>query len=765
VAHALAAPVSALGSARTRAPALEGRPVREAETDPLELASRPAPLRPGCLVPRPRLVRRLLDARALPVALIVAPAGYGKTTVLSEWDTCDGRPFAWVKLDADDNGARTLLSAIVVALDSVEPVGWDVREALASGAPDATAVALRRLVRSLGRRERSAVLVLDDLQMIRSRESRQVVTALSRVCGAGLQIALASRRDDVLPVARLRAHGESVELRADDLAMTRSEASALLQMAGVELSPEQVLTLVRRTEGWPAGLHLAALSLREQGGPADVEEFGGDDRFVADYAREELFSSLPAAQLEFVTRTSVLDRVSAPACNAVLGRNDSAAMLARLVRANVMLKPLDRRGTAYRYHGLFGDALRAELRRREPEQEPVLHMRASAWHAASGDMACAISHAIEGGDVERAGSLLWDSTLQHVARGEHRVIWAWLDRFSDKAVAGSPLLALVAAATSLAEGNLCEAQRWTTLARSGSDRSDVVQAALAVMQAAIGRGGLIEIEANAARADELLGDSSPWRPLCLFLLGVVRHLTGDVAEARELLEEAAHLAAAPTPLIQALCLAQLALLAAGDDDVERAVVIAGRARAQIVRCGLDDYPMAALAFAVSAELGSRSGRVADAAADLRRALRLLGRITDPSPWYEAESLIVAARATLRLSGPAPAAELVGQATRALRRAPDAPELRLWLDEAIGPIDAALDSSKGAEWSLTAAEVRVLRYLPSHFSFREIAERLFVSPNTVKTHARGIYRKLDVSSRGEAVDRARTAGLVEPRTAG
>jgi LuxR family transcriptional regulator, maltose regulon positive regulatory protein len=765
VAHALAAPVSALDSAHTKAPALHGRRMRKAETDPHELASRPAPLRHG-LVPRPRLVRRLLDARALPVALIVAPAGYGKTTVLSEWDTCDRRPFAWVKLDADDNDARTLLSAIVVALDSAEPVGWDVREALGSGAPDATAVVLRRLVRSLGRRERPAVLVLDDLQMIRSRESRQLVTALSRACGVGLQLALASRSDDVLPVARLRAHGESVELRAEELAMTRSEASALLQMAGVELSPEQVLTLVRRTEGWPAGLHLAALSLREEGlGAAGVEGFGGEDRFVADYAREELLSVLPPAQLEFVTRTSVLDRVSAPACNAVLGRNDSADMLARLMRANVMLKPLDRRGTAYRYHGLFGDALRAELRRREPEHEPVLHMRASAWYAAGGDVARAISHAIEGGDVQRAGSLLWDSTLQHVARGEHRAIWAWLDRFSDKAVAGTPLLALVAAATSLAEGNLYEAERWTTLARRNSDRSDVVQAAVAVMQAAIGRGGLIEIEANAARAAELLCDGSPWRPLCLFLLGVVRHLTGNAAEARELLEEGAHLAAAPTPLIQTLCLAQLALLAAGDDDVERAVVIAGRARAQIVRCGLDDYPMAALAFAVSAELGSRSGRVAEAAADLRRALRLLGRITDPSPWYEAETRIVAARATLRLSGPAPAAELLGQATTALRRAPDAPELRLWLDQAIGPVDAALDSNKGADWALTAAEVRVLGYLPSHFSFREIGERLYVSPNTVKTHVRGIYRKLGVSSRGEAVDHARTVGLVEPGTGG
>jgi LuxR family transcriptional regulator, maltose regulon positive regulatory protein len=348
-----------------------------------------------------------------------------------------------------------------------------------------------------------------------------------------------------------------------------------------------------------------------------------------------------------------------------------------------------------------------------------------------------------------------------VARGQHGEIWAWLDRFSDKALADTPLLALVAAATSLTEGNLYEAERWTTLARSIPDGSDVVQAGVAVMQAAIGRRGLSEMAADAARAGELLGEGSPWRPLGLFLQGVAHHVTGNAAEGRDLLEQGAHLAAVPAPLVQALCLAQLALLAAGDDDLERATVLAGRARAQIGRCGLDECPTASLVLAVSAELRAQSGRLADAAADLRRALRLLARITDPSPWYEVECRIVAARATVRLSGPAAAAELLALATEAIRRASDAPELRLWLDRAIERVDLALDSSEGADWSLTAAELRVLRYLPSHLSFREIGERLYVSPNTVKTHARGIYRKLGVSSRGKAVDCARGAGLVEP----
>jgi LuxR family transcriptional regulator, maltose regulon positive regulatory protein len=255
------------------------------ETVPLAPESRAARLRPG-MVPRPRLVRRLVDARNVPIALLLAPAGYGKTTLLSEWAACDGREFAWVTLDAGDNDPRALLSAIALALDEIEPVGWEVFEALSTRRRDRATVALRRLTRSLARRELPTVLVLDDLHALDAEDARAVVTALGRACGNGLQLALASRGDAVLPLARLRAHGDSIELRADELAMTRSEAAALLSLAELELSPEQALSLHRRTEGWPAGLHLAALSLSEEGHqPPQIDEFAGDDRLVAGYVR------------------------------------------------------------------------------------------------------------------------------------------------------------------------------------------------------------------------------------------------------------------------------------------------------------------------------------------------------------------------------------------------------------------------------------------------------------------------------------------------
>ena len=191
------------------------------------------------------------------------------------------------------------------------------------------------------------------------------------------------------------------------------------------------------------------------------------------------------------------------------------------------------------------------------------------------------------------------------------------------------------------------------------------------------------------------------------------------------------------------------------------MTLAERAAAQVRRCGLERLPTLALTLAVSAEGRARRGEVAQAAAELRESLALLERITDPSPWYEAECRIVLARTRLRLNGPAAARELSDGTRRTLERIPDAPVLRAWLDELAAEVDLALSDSADADWSLTTAELRVLRFLPSHLSFREIAEQLFVSPNTVKTHVRGIYRKLDVSSRGNAVERARRAGLVEP----
>ncbi len=729
------------------------------ETGLLSLKGRRASARPR-LVPRERLVRQLAEARDVPVALLIAPAGYGKTTLLSEWATRDDRPFAWVTLDEADNDPTTLLSAIALALDAVEPLGWEVFEALSSKRANAATVALQRLARALSARELSCVLALDDVHTVNAPAARQAMIAIGQALLPGSQLVLAGRSDSALPVGRMRAQGSSLELTAEQLAMTRSEAAGLMHQAGIELSPEEVLSLVRRTEGWPAGLHLAALSLRGQNrNHPHADEFAGDDRFVSEYVREEFLSGLSADETEFLIGTSVLERLSGSVCDAVLEREGSADMLARLARSNVMLVALDRSQTSYRYHSLFADVLRAELRRREPGREADLHRRAGEWCERHGDATGAMDHAIAAHDIHRAGRLLWGSALQHGGRGSDEATRGWLGRFTGDELSSSPILALAAAGSSFAAGDLYEAERWTSLADRAPRDTDVVEAGVAIMRAAIGRDGIARMGSDAARARKLLAEDSPWIALCLFLEGVAWHLTGDRTRAQEQLQDAAHRAAVPAPMFQALCLAQLALLAIEEGDTDRAGVLTARAGAQVERCGLDRCPMTALVVAVSAAVRAEQGRAEQARSDLRHALELLGEIVDPSPWYEVECRILLARATLRLNGLTAAREMLAMAAGPLGRTPDAGVLAGWIDETRAEVDLALDSTAESDWSLTTAELRVLRYLPSHLSFREIAERLFVSPNTVKTHARGIYRKLGVSCRGSAVDRARDAGLI------
>ena len=713
------------------------------------------PLSEPGLVRRERLVRQLVHSHSRPVALLVAPAGYGKTTLLAEWAAGDDRPFAWVGLSPTQRDPLELVSAIATALDSIEPIGWEVFEALSSGRHDAPAVALRRLARALARKERAFVLAIDDLHVLPAGELLPVVQAIWQALPPGAQLVLASRGDAGLPVGRLRAHRSSIELRASDLALTRSEAAALLRMAGLALEPHDVLTLLRRTEGWPAGLYLAALSLSDQGREARVAGFTGDDRYVSDYVREELLAGLAPKRLAFLRRTSLLDRLSAPLCDAVLGRSDSARQLEALAHANVPIAVLDRNRTTYRYNPLFADVLRSELRRLEPGRDAWLHRRASSRLNKQGDADGALQHAIDAADLPRAGRLLWACALDRLASGRDDEVAAVLGRFSHEQIAHTPLLALVAASTGLVCGRFDEADGWTAIAAGGQR----AEAGVALMQAWIGRAGIGQIGADAARAETLLEPKSPWRPLCGFLRGAALHLAGDPEPARLLLEEAGHRAAATAPLVQALCLAQLALAAVEAGDAERAAVLSSRARAQVDRSGLRGCAFAALVFAVSASIRARSQNSVEATADLEHALGLLAHFTDPSPWYEAECRLGLADAAARLDRPGMAAELLGQADNASRRVSDAPALARWLAGTRDRAEQASSSGAALQCLLTNAELRVLGYLPSHLCFREIAERLYVSSNTVKTHARAIYRKLEVSSRGEAVDRARRAGLV------
>jgi LuxR family transcriptional regulator, maltose regulon positive regulatory protein len=718
--------------------------------------------RPG-LVPRERLVARLREAGDVPLVLVVAPAGYGKTTAVAEWAERDGRPFARVALQREDGDPARLLRSILLALDELEPVGRDVM-ARSARRPAGADLLTQRVARSLAARRRPFVLVLDDVHLLQSPAAFAALEVLVDHVPAGSHLALVSRTEPAaLPVGRLRTHRRLAELRTGDLAMTRAEAAVLLM--GLGLRSADIDILVERTEGWPAGLYLAALSLREQPDRRRaLARFAGDDRFVADYVRDELLAELPGDRLRFLRRTSVLDDLSGPLCDAVLARPGSGGTLRDLARSNLMLVPLDRVDGSYRYHGLFADMLRAELRRLEPEYEAEAHRRASAWHATRGDLERAIHHAGAADDLPGAGELLWRVAPEYVMGNRHDAVRRWLERFTNEQIAGEPRLALAAATSAFAAGDCDRVEHWCAAAERGL-RADAGaaapggEAAIGVLRAFAGHRGPDAMAEDAAALAERAGDDMPWRSICCLMRGSAAYLTGDGGAARSHLEDGARRAAVAAPVVQALCLAQLGVAALDDGDAGAAEVSIARARRQMERLALRDHPLCAFVLAASALDRAQRGRVDEARRDLADGSRLLAVLTDVGPWYDAETRLVLARAALRLGEVVGARTLLAEAARIVPRT-GAPALVAGLEQAWAWADSFSAASILGPSSLTTAELRVLRLLPTHLSFREIASSLHVSANTIKTHAHAVYRKLDASSRTEAVANARQVGLLD-----
>jgi LuxR family maltose regulon positive regulatory protein len=698
------------------------------------------------------------------VVLLQAPAGYGKSVLLAQWAEHDPRPFASVTLSGLHDDPAQLLTSVFEALAAVEPVTEDLVSALGSPEPN-LAVVGARLERELASREVPMVLVLDELEHVSSKSSMEIVAAIGRGLPAGSQLALASRADTLPHAGRLRANRQLLELGQAELTMTSGECRQLLARIGVEPSPEEMEALVARTEGWAAALYLAGISLRD-GPEADASpaSFAGDERIVVDYMREELLTRAPREWIEFLTRTSICDRLSGGLCDALLGEEGSAATLRELSRRNLLVIPLDRRDEWFRLHSLLSGMLRTELGRAEPELIGELHGRASRWWETEGDGARAIHHAIEGDDLDRAGQLLWRAVPEYNASGRAGTLRLWIERFSQEQIVANPALSLTVGHGQLVRGEGDLAAHWSRVThellegRAAGEETDSLRAGLGVLDATICRDGLAAMAAESRSASALFPAESAWQSMCRWLEGVTQHLGGKPGPARENLRAGARSAAVwGAPIVQTLCLAQLALLSAEEGDWQSARVLASQGRAQVERSGLGDFSTMALVFGASAYLRSREARRDDAAADLRIGVALLGRLDALSPWYEAEAAAALAATALDLGELPLATELRDQAARHAEALGESPVMAAWLER----IDAGIERAAGvAATDLTPAELRVLRLLPTHLSFPQIAAELFVSPNTVKTQARAAYRKLGVGSRAEAVALARESGLLE-----
>jgi LuxR family maltose regulon positive regulatory protein len=464
--------------------------------------------------------------------------------------------------------------------------------------------------------------------------------------------------------------------------------------------------------------------------------------------------------------TSVLDELSAEACDWLLERRDSQQILHAIAKHGLMLTPLDGTETVYRCHPLVHDVQRVELDRLEPGLAARLHRRASIWFSDRGEVEQAASHAVACGDAVLTGELLWPLCARYVTGNGRFTLRAWLGAFTEAQLAGTAPLALCVAHERLAAGDLATAEHWTrsasaVIARAASGAVEPsLLAGVRIVDAAAGRHGLERMARDAAQACELVDDADPWRAFGSLLSGVARHLLGDRLVARAELEEAARRGRPTLPLVESLALAQLAVMASEEENWELARDLAAAATRSVEPPALVVLPSSALAFAVSSWVSAQQGRAAEAKRDLGRAAHILGSNVENMSWCEVQARVCLARAAVRLADVALARSLLSQASRIARRMPDTQVFREAIDAIWSQVDELGAAALSGVCALTMAELRILRFLPTHLSFREIGNRLNVSTNTVKSQAHAIYTKLGVASRSDAVARASAIGLIE-----
>jgi LuxR family maltose regulon positive regulatory protein len=745
--------------------------------DPAKIVLKPklrAPLaRPEQLVRR-ELLELLRDALDYKISVISAPTGYGKTTLLAHWRRVEEAEvsFAWVSLDEQDNDPIRLWRHIVEALRRAMPeeagFGADILVGMGALGQEFVRVTLSTLINELAELPHRVVLVLDDYQFITEEGARESVAFLVEHLPDNVHLVISSRSDPPLPLGLLRARGEMNEIRTDQLAFSEEEVDCLLnEKMGLDIGPDDLSVLLERTEGWPAGIYLASLSLQnKEDKHAFIESFRGSNRYIVSLLGEEVLSNLSEEVRRFLLETSVLRRMTGPLCDAVTGREDSSRLLRELASSNLFVVSLDEQGEWYRYHHLFSELLLYELRNSQPELVPTLRKRASEWLEGAGYVEGAIRQATEASNYERVGLLITRHWYGFAVRGHSATVERWLESLPEGMIDRVAPLCLVEAWLCALSGRREECESFLTLAegirREGPlpDGTASVESGAAILRSVFGFGGIKDMVEAARRADALeLDRTSPQVPLVKLGLGFSWYFSGNVAQARSALEEGLRLTLGGHPIARVGALSCLSLVAGDEGRQEEAESLAREAKALVDRFRLQGVPQATLApLALGRALAGR-GKLEEAQEELENAYSARRRLPGLSPWPSLVGLL--ALASVRAArGDRPGARAVLTEARAILKAnPDAgmfPEL-LELQErklrARKPREGQLDGK------LTEREIDVLRLLVGELSTRQMAESLYVAPSTVRTQVKSIYRKLGVSSRGEAVEEAHARDLI------
>jgi LuxR family maltose regulon positive regulatory protein len=723
-------------------------------------------------VPRRTLLAALRAGSARKLTLIAAPAGFGKSTLLAEWAATEPESaVAWLSLDRTDNDPARFFTYLAAALGRVAPeLGERALVALRSPGADLVAVVLPLLLNQLAHLDRELVLVIEDYHLISSQEVHQAVAYFIERLPPTFRIIVSTREDPPLPLGRIRARGELAEVRVDQLRFTDEEAETFLtRLLGLELSSADVARLQVRTEGWPAALYLAALSLRGQSdASAIIDRFAGDDRYLVDYLATEVLDRQTPELRSFLLQTCILGRFCGALCDAVAGRHDSAPRLAELEHSNLLLVPLDTRREWYRYHHLFADLLRRELEATDAAALPELHRRASKWFRGAGLIVDAATHAIAGGDVAMLAELVSLHYGLFVDQGQLATVIGWLEAIPAHLVAADWLLGFAGGVVYAHAGRFDEAEHWLGLAerappdgRNGQDPAGPLAALAAYLRLLRG-----DLSVSVALARRALGEAPAADPIWALapqmVLAAGLWWTAPTDEAKAVQQAIARTArAAGIPAATVYSLGNRAALALDEQD-ETAADSLARAGVELMHeAALDDHPWGSMTYIVHGTMLGRRGDLDGAVEEIEHGLALGERL---QAWqliaYGSLALAEVRHRQHELTAARRLLARVRDIFEALPDPGDGPS-RLERTEKLLKLRATRDREAAAApfWELSQREIDVLRLLPSRLSQREIAAELYVSFNTIRTHTRVIFSKLGVSSRAEAVARARELGLI------
>jgi LuxR family maltose regulon positive regulatory protein len=725
-------------------------------------------VRPG-VVERPRVRAALYAPSSAALTLVAAPVGYGKTTAVREWCSHIDAALAWVTLDAGDNDAARLWMYVAAAVDRVrEGLGRTAMQRLGVVGTSVES-AVDELLNGAAAYGKRLVVVLDDLHQVTDGDCLASIDYAISHLPSNVRLVLISRADPALRLARLRASGTLVEVRTEELAFTPDEATELLVgKGGLALGEEEIRVLMRVTEGWPAALILAGLWLRRVADPVSaVRAFGGGQRFVADYLSNEVIEALDEDHRSFLHGAAVLGEFTAELCDAVLDRDDSATVLAELEPANLFILGLERGGW-YRLHSLFAEYARAHLAAHDPAAATRIHRQAAEWLRAKGLPAEAMAHASAAGDHEIVAEILGEHDVAMIRHGLSRVVLRWARSLPLDVLEAHPALAASAALADLiVGGNALERRRYTEVANRAclapaTDAAPYLEVETLLARAFGMDQGVAQAVLDARQAIEVAGaELDDAIPGALAAYAHALFFAGDLEEASDaatrLLE---HPHAEQSRPSVALARTILALAAVERGRLSSARTHAEEAKAVVHGLGASRTWIGAQASMALGAVLTAEGHLTEAEHELSRAEHLL---RDEVPTVDhAWALALLARVRVQRGRLAEADSTDGSLRDDLSGLPDSgrlPTVAAAVEHELG--DARNRAArKGAPEPPTEAELEVLRHLATDLSVREISERLFLSPNTIRSHRRALYLKFDVHTRYELIARATALGLLD-----